>query len=402
MWRTAFLATAVALLLGTGKGHVFQDPEEVALRRRLWELEGELWESEQEQRQHIQKHHRRPLLGLLRSRRAPSSPHVNTAARSKLPGSHPAIRNLEHRQAAAANARSTLEENVNDAMAHLNNVGVIKGKLAKTDVQIRVEARKLKKLEEDRHRLNMTHQSLRQSLNRVMGPKLALAEERLLTRKRKLQDLQARDTVWRQAEEKFHAASLAMLKARGESQANLEAALLAEARAHQDRLAAEKQLSATKKDTSRNIQSYRYSEEEEHAAATKERHGEEATRRAEAALKRLSNIMSAEQTRVDESMALGKDRVEGKIRELEDVTKKSYARLSELKGEYAAWQNGQQAWRKQLASVREGTRAAGQDYADAQDAAFAAQHERIVRDAKKGTDWAWNDWPGMDEKEDAP
>jgi len=272
--------------------------------------------------------------------------------------------------------------------------------LAKTQVQLRVEQRKLKKLEFDQKRLDVTHRKLTQSLHHIMDPKLAFAEERLLKRERRLDQMQAQEAAWKQAEDRFHSSSLAMIKARDESKANLESALAAEQRAHQDRLAAEKQFSAAQRDTAQNIQNYRVSETKERAAKTKEQHGEEEKQEAQAAVQRLTNILNMEQQRVDESMAVGKDRVNGKIREVEAAKDKTLDKLSKLKGAYADWQQRQRAWRSQLSSVKEGTRAASQNYKDAQEAVWATQQDRIVRDAEKKSDWAWSDWDWANDDKD--
>lgn len=411
MWRIALFATVVALLPRVPAGDVARDPEEAALQRKLWQLEGELWETEQAERHRIHKHHRRPLLGLLRRGVIESKPEAQGASNAskhkaaqhkRLRSSHPVMRNLRSRKNLAADARLNLEGRVKDAIAHLNSVGVIKSELTNTEVQLRVEGRKLNQLELDQKRLDRTHHELTQSLHHIMDPKLAFAEERLLKKERRLNQLQAQEAAWKQAEDNFHTSSLAMIKARDEIKANLESARVAEERAHQDRLAAEKQFTAARRDTNQNIQNYRVSETKERASKTKEQHGEEQRQEAQAAVNRLTNILNMEQHRVDESMALSKDRVNGKINELEAAKEETLEKLSKIKSEYMEWQQGQQAWKSQLSAVKEGTRAANQNYADAQKAMFAAQRDRIVVDGEKKNDWAWDEWPVDEENDPAP
>merc|ERR1719277_1892003 len=128
---------------------------------------------------------------------------------------------------------------------------------------------------------------------------------------------------------------------------------------------AEKELQTAKTNLNYDLEGYRYSKAKAQAAKSKEERGEEVTQQAEASKKRLTSIMSMEQRRVDESMAIGKDRVMGKLRELEHAKKRSFAKLAKLKQEYAEWQGRGRAWASHIAATKDMTNAASRDYADA-------------------------------------
>jgi len=303
---------------------------------------------------------------------------------------------LKERQGAAVNVRESLEGDIKQAMTHMNSVAGIKRELAKTEVAIRHEERKMKTLDEDRLHLDMTHHSLTASLHHIMEPKISFAEKRLQKRKRKLHLLEVKEVEWKKNEDKFHAASLASLDERDKSKADLEASLVAEEKAHQDRIQAEKQFKAAKKNTNFNIQGYRYAEEEERGATRKDTRGAEEEQQAEASVKRLNHILHTEQKRVDESMAIGKDKVQSKMRRVEEKEKESNEKLASLKKEYAEWQDQQGVWANRIANLKHGTHVASKDFADSQEAVLASAREAVVMDAEDDSDWAWDggEWAG--------
>merc|ERR1719217_793339 len=223
----------------------------------------------------------------------------------------------------------------------MNEVEKIKIMLAKTEVKIRSEQRKLRKLEEDRLRLDKTHVDLAASLHHIMEPKIGFADERLEKSERDLRSLAEKANAWKSKEGQFHDASLAMLAERRQSKAHLEEAITAEEKAKQARRTAEKEFLGVKKDVNFDLQGYQFSKAKAEAAESRKERGEEIERQAEAAKKRLTRIYDMEQRHVDESMARGKDRVMGKIRELENAKKQSFVKLAQLRDEYAAWKDRQ-------------------------------------------------------------
>jgi len=301
---------------------------------------------------------------------------------------------LAGRQQAERMARGHLEDNVKNAVVHMNEAVGIKRELARTDVQIRAEEVKLRKLEDDRLRLDRTHNHLVSSLHHIMEPKIQFAETRLKQRQRTLHDLEAKAAEWKEKENKFHEASLARLEERREQRHRLEAAEEAAKKAKIEEAAAKKQLEAVKHSVAFNVEGYRYAQTRARASASEEERGKEVAREAELSVKRLTGILNMEQRRVDESMAVGKDRVQGKLRELEGVKEKTKVRRAKLLEEYNAWQRQQRAWARRVAATKEITHDAAQDYAHHQQDVLDSAQAKVAYDAESDSDWAWDEWPG--------
>jgi len=310
------------------------------------------------------------------------------------------MQNLKKQQQAAADAHLHLEDNIQNAMVHLNGVSVLKNKLAKTRVKLMSEERKLLKLREDQKHLDFTHRSLTQSLKRVMEPKLEFAEDRLLRKEHEVKRLQAEDAALMERVQKYHAASLAMIKERNQDKADFQAAIAAEEKAHRDAIASEHRYKVAKQEANSDIEHFGYSQTSERALRNKEQHYEEEMKQAKSAFHRLSSIMTMEQSRVDQSMAKGQDRLKAKIQRLEKAKEESNSKIVALKKEYSEWQAGQKAWTDHLAMTHEGTAAASQDYANAQERVFAARRQDAIRAAERISDWAWDDWAGMADKDE--
>jgi hypothetical protein len=331
-----------------------------------------------------------------------------------LPGRHPAVtkklhsmdqelRSLESSKHNAVHVRENLEDEVKQAFKHLDSVVSIKSQLAKTEVQIVAEERKLRKLEDDRFRLDRTHKSLSASLHHVMGPKIEFARARLSKRKRQLVELQDLEAKWKTKEDEYHASSLTMLDERRKSKDSLDAALIKEQLAHQERKSAEKHLVEVKRGVAKNIEAYRYSKAIEKASTSKEKHGEDSRKQAEVSVKRLEQILSMEQRRVDESMAIGKDRVNGQIQKLKGSEEDSKEDLAKLRLKYRKWQETQQALASQLASSQHGSSTAAKDFVDMQDKMLTSAQDQVVSEAVSDSDWTgWDEWPGAEDDRSIP
>lgn len=322
-----------------------------------------------------------------------------------LPGRHPtvakklahmnqAMRDLKGRQQAAAMARGKLEENNQQAILHMNEAVSIKRELARTDLAIRTEERKLKKLEDDRLRLDRTHNQLVSSLHHIMEPKIQFAETRLKQRQHTLHDLEEKAAEWKKQEDKFHEASLARLEERRETKKKLAAAEEEAKKARIEEETAQKQLEASKRGVAFNVERYRYAQTRARASASTEERGKQVEREAETSLKRLTGILNMEQRRVDESMAVGKDRVQGKIRELETVKETTMGKKKKLSHEYESWQRQQRVWARRVAATKQTTHFAAKDYASRQQEVLDSANAKAAYDAESDTDWAWDEWPG--------
>lgn len=424
MWHTTILVATIALCSGAvlGDDARVEARLEHVIRTRVGDarvearLEHELWEMEHEGRHHHHHHHheghrQNRNLGLLGRHRADPAPSgLDTEpvlgrrpdVAIKLAHMDGEIRTLKSHQQSAVLARSNLEGQVKEAAKHTNRVAGIRGQLARTQVQIRSQERKLQILERDRERLDLTHLNLRSSLHHIMEPKIKYAEMQLQKKMEKLNKLASNDAQWKDKVDKFHTAALATLEERRKSKQDLELARVAEEKAHQDREVAEKRLVESKQAASFNIGGYKYSLEEERAAMSKEERGKEQAIQEEISVKRLSHIMDIQERRVDESMALGKDRLLHKIQHLEKSKQRSSERLAKLKQTYLEWKDQNRANAAELARAKQNMRAAAQNFADNQGEVLAAAGAKVVSDAEHRSDWAWDDWPGRDGADDIP
>jgi len=319
-------------------------------------------------------------------------PGRNAAVTRKLHGMHDDVSDVEKQRDTMTYAHKNLESQVDNAIIHMNSVAVLKEQLAKTEVQMRVEERKLKKLQEDRRHLDKTHDKLETSLRTIMTPKVEFAQNRLSTRKHQWDALQAREAQWLNKRDKFHEASLAMLAQRQTDKADLEEAIVLEQKAHYTRKVDEKKYENAKKDATFNIQGYRYSDAEERAAHNKEKRGHEEFDQAGVALKRLNKILQMEEGKVDDSTAIGKNRVDGKIHEVERLEKASKLKLAKLRGEYEAWQTQQQSWANEVGSQEANANTASKDYVNSEEKVLANAREQVVLDEESDSDWgSWDE-----------
>jgi len=409
MFRAALAALAVAALLPDFVVCQVQDASELEDLEREFESLAYGGRRGHHQGHHHHSRHHRPHPRHHKSAFLAASPATTDRAppptEAFLPGRHPtvakklahmpkAMRDLKGRQQAATMARGKLEENVQHAVLHMNEAVGIKRELARTKVQIRAEEIKLTKLEEDRLRLDRTHNHLVSSLHHIMEPKIQFAETRLKQRQKTLRELEERAVQWKEKEDKMHESSLARLEERRETKKKLEAAEDAVKKARIEEETAKKQLEVVKHGVAFNVEGYRYAQTRARGSASKEQRGKETTREAESSLKRLTGILNMEQRRVDESMAVGKDRVQGKIRELETVREKTVAKEKKLSHEYDAWKRQQRAWARRVAATKQTTHSASKEYADRQQEVLDSAQAKVAYEAESDSDWAWDEWPG--------
>lgn len=362
--------------------------------RNELELETEFENEVHSHHKRHRKHHHKDFLHKRRAALLAEAPEAfsNPTLMKKMDGMTTEMNTLKNQEHAATQARNSLEDQVQNSLTYLNEVAAIRNQIARTQVQIRTEERKLKRLEADKLRLAQSHHDLTYSLHHVMGPKIHFAQVRLSRRKEQLQKMQAKAAAWKAKETHYHATSLAMLGNRDNIKAQMQAAAAAEEKAHKDLMVAGKQYEAAKKDTTLNIQAYRFSQAHAKGALTEVSKDEEDMRQADASLNRLNRILNLEQGRVDESMSVGKENVESKIQSMARNEAKSKNKLEQLEKKYAEWQDTNLKLHGDVVASQEGTSAVAHQYAEARRAVLDAAKSQVVSDAEDGSDWAWNDW----------
>jgi hypothetical protein len=318
-------------------------------------------------------------------------PERSPAVEAKLEYMDRDLQELKAKQQVAEQVRSNYEHEVKTALHHMNEAQDIKIKIARAEIGIQEEDKKLARLSEDLLRLDRSHHHLVSSLHSIMDPKLEFVETRFRQTEHDLKEMENRATQWNAKKDEFHSAAIATIDERRASVQKLQAAVAAEEKAHQERQLAEKHLDQVKKNVNFNVVGYRFSLAKTRAAESEEKRAKESRREAETAVKRLTNIMNMEQRRVDESMAIGKDRVQGKIRELEGVKKRSSAQLSQLMQEFKQWEDVQQKYRQHLEATKRLSTAAAQEYVDHQKAVLNSASDKVVADAEGDYAYASDD-----------
>merc|ERR1719440_13940 len=349
---------------------------------------------------HLRHHKRAFLLASAPASTIPATP----SSQDILPGRHAAvaqklghmdmeIRDLAGRKQVADTARTNLVNNVKQAVSHMNEAVEIRREVARTEARLDAEELKLKRLEDDRLRLDRSHGHLISSLHHIMEPKIRFAESRLDQSQERLHKLESNAAAWKSKETKFHDSSLTMLEKRRETNKRLQAADEAEKKARAEQEVAKKQLEAAKHSVVFNVEGYKYAQTRARASASELARGKEILVNAEASVKRLNGILNMEQKRVDESMAVGKDRVEGRIRELETLKEKSKSKLSKLNQEYKAWQEQQRLYARQVVADKQVTHQNDDDYAVHQQSVLNSAQAKVAYEAESDSDWAWDEWP---------
>jgi hypothetical protein len=321
-------------------------------------------------------------------------PRRHPAVATKLGHMDQAMRSLKSKKQEAAQVRSAYETEVKTAIRAMNEAQGLRMMVSKTEAEMREEKRKMHRLAEDRLRLDKTHHHLVSSLHHIMDPKLELADSRVKDEEEEVKGLEEDSSRWKQKEEQFHSSSIAMIEERRASKKRVEDAKAAEAKAQKETEMAEKQYMNDKRNVNFNVQGYRYALAKAHAAQSRQERSEQESREAKVAKKRLESILKMEQRRVDEAMAIGKDRVQGKIHELESKEEDSKLKLSGIMQKYSSWQGTQRKWAKQLASTKQITHVAAEEYAAQQKAILASATAKVAYDAESNSDWAWDAWPG--------
>jgi hypothetical protein len=437
MWRTVL--AAIVLLPAAFLGNVLEDESELLEELRVLDHGSadtseptsdeptELWSHHVHKRRHHKhkRHRRHPFLRQARSSslmQAPADEADQAAVRAAIEAPeghmfsdrHPsvarkigymdeAMRSLKGKREEAAEARNTYETEVKTAVRHLNEVEAMRLALAKTEFAIRAEDRKLHRLADDRLRLDNKHKHLVSSLHHIMEPKLESAESRAEQYVKKLDSLKQRAQRWNAKQEHYHAESLAMLEERRAAKERVELAKIAEAKAHQELEAADKVLAVDKKNVNLDVQGYRYTLAKARAAKSQEEEVQEDAEDAKVAVHRLNKIFHLEQTRVDESMAVAKDRIRGKIREVAHIKEQSIAKLSKQRKKYQQWQVTQQMWARRLESTKNTTHAASTEFAKQQRQVLDDASAQVIQDAMptvQHDDWAWEDWPSVEKFEE--
>lgn len=326
-----------------------------------------------------------------------------------LPGRHPAVekeldemapqrRALKEKKMVEEKARGELQGSVTQAVRHMNDGMGIKQQMAKKEAQLRVEGEKIHMFEADTGRLEKTRQNLMESLHRIMDTKLAYARARFEKKEQvKQKDLEALD-VWKNKKDQLKTSAIGFLKAKESSHASLLQAEEAVAEAQRRADIARKQYEYDRQMASREIQSFRYAETRYKAELTHEQSAEVSERAAKESVDKLTNILSDEERKVDETMTVKREHLQKRIEGFEKLREKSGKELEELEHQYSSWQEQQRSRAHEVAQQKQQTEVASQAFAEGQKEVLDTAQQKVVQEAEKGKDWAWGE--GEQQSED--
>jgi len=319
-----------------------------------------------------------------------------------LPGRHPSVervlssmdnemQELDARKKAAGDARERLQDMMSDAALHVNDPLDKMNDIAKEQVTINATQQKLQSLEDNEHRLEGTHDRLIAILHSNMDPKIRRAEEHLEKEQGMERKIQEEVEIWHKKDESYKASALQLLEDRKVAQEGLVQAEEAMAAVQRQVEMAQKGLQMTTRQAEEEVEKYRYVKSKYIAAASKEKLGEEQIDQAEHSVQKLRSIFDIEQHRIDQALAVGKDKLHGKIRKLESASEKDGQELQALRQEYADWQHTQRGRAQQVTQAQAMTDQLADAFEKQQDQVLDAANDKVAEQAMDNSDWAWGD-----------
>jgi len=218
------------------------------------------------------------------------------------------------------------------------------------------------------------------------------ARERLGKKEMTLEKEQQAVNSWTQKREQLHDHALEMLKEKKTFHASLLEAEQKVREAKREEEVSRIKYEHERQKTGQEIQSFRYSETRLTAERAHEKAAEEATVAAKESVSKLSNVLSVESEKVEESMEVNKRRIHNKMEEIAGTRQKSEAELVELQHQYREWQESQRVRAAEVVRKSQDTAMAAQAYADRQRQVLDSAQTKVAREAESKSDWAGDTW----------
>jgi len=300
------------------------------------------------------------------------------------------LNDLQDKRRAAKDARTELEGKVSETMQHMNDAMSIQHAISHKQAQLRVEKNQLRNLEREAAHMDETHTSLVDSLHRVLEPKIQYARQRLQKKEMMFEKEEKAARGWGEKKEQLHQHALEILKDKKVAHQSLLAAEHEVAEAKKREEEAQRKFDTERKRISQEITSFKYANTRFEAELTHEKAAKEAALAAKESVEKLDKVLEVESEKVEESMTVNKNRVHRKMEQLEAEREKETRELDDLEQKYREWQESQRQRAAEVVTKSQDTAAAAEAYADRQRQVLDSAQTKVVRDAEKKSDWAWD------------
>lgn len=324
----------------------------------------------------------------------------------KLPGRHPSVEKaldgmsgdletLKEEKQMAQEVRQGLEGTMTDAVHHMNDATSIKHLMEKEETKLRIESGKLQTLQADVSKLGETKESLMESLQRMLHPKIMFARERLEKKEVVFRKEEEKAKAWREKKDMLKDAAMEVIKQKKASHQIFLEAEEEVARAKKKEEGARMQYDRDRKTTGEKVQSYRYAETRYKAEEQHEKAAKEAAMHARESVEKLYNVEHVEADKVDQSILYRKEKLRRKMEQVEAVREKSRHELTDLEQKYRDWQQNQRERTADVVRKSQETQAASEAYAARQQQVLDTASAKVTHEAEAG-DWdAWGGDAGM-------
>lgn len=310
----------------------------------------------------------------------------------QLDGMDESIKELKRKRVTADGERREMSVERASAMAHMNDaVGIQREEIRARDIE-KTETKVIKKLENDHKKLEATHDSLYAKLDVIMAPKIKHAKVRI----HKMSELVNKSVNltqdWESRAKLARDQAVQFLRARREALKSLRAseqALAAAKRQHEEE---EKKYRLAKMKANGKVEAFRFTDTEYKAALEKKKEREAAMNQAQSSVRKLKGIFEMEARRIDQALAIGKTRLDRKLRRVQRIKAEAGTAAKLLRERYTAWQAQQRKRAAQAAEKEAEYKATLKAYADKRREVFESAQSKAGERAEAVSDWAWDDW----------
>jgi len=207
--------------------------------------------------------------------------------------------------------------------------------IAEEEMQLRVEARKMKKLKQEMHLVDSGERALSSRVHRVLGPKLELAHLRFEKNENVFKHEERKAAAWKKRAAQLKREARHEIQARDASrQAMLEARAVvarAEAREH----AAEKVYVSKSQAARREAHNFKQVDSRYKAEASHAESAREGAQAAKHSAQKLSSALAKEERKIDDYMSVAQPMIQGKMHKLKSAEKRAMYQLDRLEDEYS-------------------------------------------------------------------
>lgn len=300
------------------------------------------------------------------------------------------LQELRARKQAARNARGRLEGMVSDTAMHMNDALSIKHEMESEQARISAEQNKVQMLKESEGRLMRTHDKLSTNLRSIMDRKIKSAETRLAKKQAIAQRKQKEAESWNEKGDSYKSSALQLLEDRKVAKEGLQESEGALERAQREEEKAESTLKIVTRRAEEEIETYRYVEGKAKAAASRAHESDEVVHQAEGSVQKLKGILDVEQKRIDHAMEIGKEKLRGKIHDLETGTQQESKHLEKLRQEYTEWQKMQRDRVDTVAQAQATTKQLSDAFHNEQDQILDEATSKAAKQAVDNSAWDWD------------